>query len=105
MKINEGRSQEIYFSRVPEDVLKPNGWDITFVNNVTQLGIIFDGRIIWTLYIERNVTKALRMYLRTYSLFQSECLSTDTKFTIYKALIKSVRTHASPTWEYAALTS
>jgi hypothetical protein len=95
----------IHFSRrprVPEEVLKLNGQDITFVNNVTQLGIIFNGRMTWTLYRERTVAKALRTYLRTYSLFQNERLRTDTKFTLHKTLIRSVITHACPTWEYAA---
>jgi hypothetical protein len=38
IKINEGKIQAIYFSRrlrVPDFVLKPNGQDVPFVNNVT----------------------------------------------------------------------
>jgi hypothetical protein len=42
MKINEGETQVIYFSRrlrVPEEVL--NGQDIPFVSNEKYLGVTF----------------------------------------------------------------
>jgi hypothetical protein len=105
ININEGEIQAIYFSRrlrVPEDMLQLNGRDTPFVNNVTFLGVTFDRRMTWRLHIERTVAKALRTYLRTYSLFKSERLSTNIKLTLYKALIRSVMTYACPTWEYAA---
>jgi hypothetical protein len=54
------------------------------------------------LHIERTVAKAWRTYLRTYSLFKCERLSTNIKITLCKALIRSVMTYACPTWEYAA---
>jgi hypothetical protein len=56
----------------------------------------------WRHHIERTVAKAMRTYVRTYSLFKSGCLSTNSKLTLYKALIRSVMTYACPTWEYAA---
>jgi hypothetical protein len=106
VKINEGKTEAIYFSRrlrVPEDMLQLNGWDIIpFVNNVTYLGITFDRRMTWRLHIERTLTKALRTYLRTYSLFKSERLSTNIKLKLYKAPIRSVMTYACSTWKYAA---
>jgi hypothetical protein len=40
-------------------------------------------------------------YLRIYSLFQSECLSTNMKLTLYRTLIRSLMSYARPTWEYA----
>jgi hypothetical protein len=49
-----------------------------------------------------TVARALRTYVRTYSLFRSGHLSTNVKLTLYKALIESVMTYAWPTWEYAA---
>jgi hypothetical protein len=55
-----------------------------------------------SLLIGRTVAKALRTYIRTYSLFKSERLSTDIKLTLYKAIIRSVMTNACPTSEYAA---
>jgi hypothetical protein len=80
IKIYEGKTQAIYFSRrlrVPEDVLQLNGRDIPFVNNVTYLGVTFDRRMTWRLHVERTAAKALPTYLRTYSLFKSERLSTN----------------------------
>jgi hypothetical protein len=56
----------------------------------------------------KDCSQDLAHVLRTYSLFKTECSSTNTKFytrynitntkiTIYKAPIGSVMTHASPT--------
>jgi hypothetical protein len=76
--------------KVPEDVLQLNGRDIPFVNKATYLGVTLDRRMTWRHHIERTVAKALRTYLRTYSLFRSERLSTNIKLTLYKALMKSI---------------
>jgi hypothetical protein len=105
MKINEGKTQAIYFSRrlrVPEDELQVNGQDVSFVNNATYLGVIFDRKMTWRLHIERTMAMALRTYLRTYSLYKSEGLSVHIKLTLYKVLIRDLMTYACPTWEYAA---
>jgi hypothetical protein len=56
----------------------------------------------WRQHIEKTVAKALRTYIRTYSLFKSKRLSTNIKLKLYKALIRSVMTHACPTWKYVA---
>jgi hypothetical protein len=105
IKINEGTSQAICFSRrltVPDDVLELNGRDIPFVNNVTYLGVTFDRRMTWRHHIVRTVAKAFSTYVRTYSLFKSGSLSTNIKLMLYKALIRSAITYACPTREYAA---
>jgi hypothetical protein len=52
--------------------------------------------------MERTVARALRTYMRIYSVFRSGRLSTNVKLTLYKAVIRSVRTYACATWEYAA---
>jgi hypothetical protein len=96
IKINEGKIQAIYFSRirrVPGDVrvLHLKGRDVPFVNNVAYLGVTFDRRMTWKNHIERTVAKSLRSYL-----FKSERLSTNIKLTLYKALIRSVITYACP---------
>jgi hypothetical protein len=59
----------------------------------------------WRLHIDRIVAKVWHTYLRTYSLFKSEHLSTDIKLPLYKILIRSIMTYACPTWEYAADTN
>jgi hypothetical protein len=46
--------------------------------------------------------KAFRTFIRIYSLFKSERLSTNTKLTLNKALIRSVMTYACPAWKFAA---
>jgi hypothetical protein len=60
----------------------------------TYLCVTFDRRVTWKHHIERTVAKALRTYVRTYSLFRSWHLSTNIKLQLYKALIRSVMTYA-----------
>jgi hypothetical protein len=87
--------------RPPESLLTLNGSNIPFVNNVKYLGIIFDRKITWRLHIKTIETKAFRAFIWTYPLFKSEQLSTNIKVTLYKTLIRSTMTYASPAWEFA----
>jgi hypothetical protein len=48
--------------------------------------------------------KAIRTFIRVYSLLKSERLSANIKLTIHKALIRSVMTYSFPAWEFAAHT-
>jgi DUF2075 family protein len=95
IKIYERKIQAIYFSedlRVLDDVLQLKRRDITFVNNVTYLGVTFNRSMTWRHHIERTVAKALGTYVRTYSLFKSLRLNTNIKLTLCRAVIKSVMT-------------
>jgi hypothetical protein len=86
----------------PETHLTLNGRNIPFVNLVKYLGVIFDKWITWRLHLERIEAKALRTFIRIYSLLQSERLSAKIKLTLHKALIRTVITYACPAWELAA---
>jgi hypothetical protein len=46
--------------------------------------------------------KALRAFIRIFSLFRNERLSATIKLTLHKAVIRSVMTYACPAWELAA---
>jgi hypothetical protein len=46
--------------------------------------------------------KALRTFVRIYSILKNERLSANIKLTLHKALIRSVMTYACPAWELAA---
>jgi hypothetical protein len=95
----------IYFSkrrRMPGDDLQLNGRNISFVNSVKYLGVIFDSRMTWRLNIEKIAAKALGTYIRTYSTFKSKHLNANIKAIVYRALIRSIMTYACPTWEFAA---
>jgi hypothetical protein len=105
IKMNEDKTQAIYFShriRPPESLLTLNGRNIPFVNNVKYLGVIFDKKITWRPHIEIIEAKAFRVFITTYSLFESKRLSTNIKLTLHRALIRSVMTYACPAWEFAA---
>jgi hypothetical protein len=107
VKINEDKTQAIYFShqrRPPDSLLTLNGRNIPFVNSVKYLGVIFDKKMTWRLYIETIEGKAFRAFIRLYSLFKSERISVNIKLTLHKALIRSVMTYACPAWEFAAET-
>jgi hypothetical protein len=61
IKISEDKTQSIYFSyqsRPPDSLLTLNGRNIPFVNSVKYLGVIFDKRMTWRLYIEKIGAKA-----------------------------------------------
>jgi hypothetical protein len=45
---------------------------------------------------------AFRTFIKIYSLFKSERLSTNIKLALHKALIRSIMTYACPAWEFAA---
>jgi hypothetical protein len=105
IKINEDKTRALYFShriRPSESLLTLNGRNIPFVNNVKYLGVISDKKITWRLHIKTIETKAFRAFVRTYSLFESERLSTNIKLTPHKALLRSVITYACTAWEFAA---
>jgi hypothetical protein len=43
-----------------------------------------------------------RIFIRSYSLFKSDRLSTESNLTLYKALIRSIINYACPAWEFSA---
>jgi hypothetical protein len=109
IKINEDKTRGIYFSRSrrpPESRLTLNGKKkkkkIPFVNSSKYIGLIFDRKITFIFQIKIIEAKAIRTFVRTYSLFKSERLRANIKLTLHKALIRSVMTYASPAWEFAA---
>jgi hypothetical protein len=105
IKIIEEKTRAIYFShqrRPLDSLLTLNGRNIPFVNNVKYVGVIFNKRMTWGLHIETIETKAFKTFIRIYYLFKSERLSVNIKFTLHKALIRSVMTYVCPAWESAA---
>jgi hypothetical protein len=105
IKINEDKTQAIYFSRKHRPVetcLGFNGRNIPFVNQVKYLGVVFDRKITWRLHIEMMEAKVFRTFIRVYYLFKSERLSANIKLTLHKALIRSIMTYACPAWEFTA---
>jgi hypothetical protein len=103
--INEEKSRAIYFThrnRRPDSTVTLNGRNIPFVNSVKYLGVMFDKRMIWRFHIELIEAQAFRTFIRLYSLFRSERLSTNIKLTLHKALIRSVMTYAFLAWEFGA---
>jgi hypothetical protein len=63
IKVNEDKTRAIYFShrlRSPGAYLTLNGRNISFINHVKYLCVIFDERITWRLHIEMIEAKAFR---------------------------------------------
>jgi hypothetical protein len=95
IKINEDKTQGIYFSRShrpPESHLTLNGRNTQFVNSVKYLDVIFDMNVTWRLHIEMIKVKAFRTFIGIYFLFKSEQLRTNIKLTLHKALVRSIVT-------------
>jgi hypothetical protein len=65
---------------------------------------IFDKRMTWRLHIEMIEAKAFRTFIRIYSLFKSERLSANIKWTLHKALIRSVMAYEMRFVEHVAYT-
>jgi hypothetical protein len=105
IKRNEDKTQGIYFSRSRrphESHLTLNGRDIPFVNSVKYHGVNFDKRVTLRLYIEMIEAKTFRTFIRIYSLFKSERLSTNIKITLHKAFIRNIMSYACPAWNFEA---
>jgi hypothetical protein len=97
IKINEDKISTIYFSHGNMPVKSQHtleGPNIPFVNNVKYQGVNFDRKISWRPHIDRIEAKSFRTLIITNSLFRSECLNTNIKLTLYKALTRSVMTYA-----------
>jgi hypothetical protein len=102
IKINEDKTQAIYFShrlQPPEAHLTLNGRNI---NHVKYPSVIFDKRITWRPHIEIIEATAFRTFIRIYSQFRSERVSANVKLNLYKALISSIMTYACPAYKFAA---
>jgi hypothetical protein len=65
-------------------------------------GVIFDKKVTWRLHTDMFEAKAFRTFIRIYSLFKSERISTNIKLILHKALIRSIMTYVCPAWEFAA---
>jgi hypothetical protein len=67
IKINEDKTEVIYFSHLltpPRGAdLTLNGRNISFVNHVKYLGVIFDKRITWRLHTEVAELKTFRTFI------------------------------------------
>lgn len=107
IEINEEKTRAIHFSRrlTPvEACLTMNRRNVPFVNQVKNLGVVFDSRIAWRLHIEMIEAKAFRTFVKMYSLLKNERFGTNIKLILHKALINSIMTYACPTREFEAYT-
>jgi hypothetical protein len=95
IKTNQDKTRAMYFihrNRPPDSLLKLNARNIPFVNSEKYLGVILDKRMTWRLHIQTIKAKAFRTFIRIYSLFKSERLSTNIKLTLHKAMNRSITT-------------
>jgi len=102
IETNDEKSQAIYYyrrHRTVEAHLALTGGNISFLNHIKYLGVIFDRRITRRIHIE---PKAFRRFIRGYPFFKSERLSANIKLTPHKTLIRSIMTYAYSACEFAA---
>jgi len=66
--------------------------NIPFVNKVKYLGVIFVRKVAWRYRKDSIATKAIRIFNKIYFLLKSERLSTKSKLTLCKTLIRSKMT-------------
>jgi hypothetical protein len=87
--------------RVPADVLYLNGRDIPFVNNVTSRCHRGQEDEMETPY-RKDCSQGLAYVRKDLFSIKNGRLNINIELTLCKCLIRSVMTHACPTWEYAA---
>jgi hypothetical protein len=90
IKINEGKTQAIYFSRrrrMSGDDFQQNERNIPFVYSVKYHGFILLSKLTFRVHIEKTTAKALGTYHRSYSIYKSKNLSANFKLIVYRALI------------------
>jgi hypothetical protein len=102
--LEDNRCTVQFRHRHSEAHLTLKGRNIPFVDHVKYLGIIFDKNITWRLNLELTEAKAFRTFIRIYSLFKSERLSSSIYLTHHKTVIRSVITYAWPGWELGTST-
>jgi hypothetical protein len=91
IKINEDKSQAIYFSSYrPEAHLTLSGRNIPFVSHVKCYVVIFNKRIQWRLRIVVIEAMAFKKFISIYSLSKNKRFNANIKLTIHKALIISM---------------
>jgi hypothetical protein len=101
IKINEDKTQGNYSyrsRRPPQPHRTLNERNISFVNGVKYLGVIFHKKVTYgnrTYVVEMIKARAFRTQIRVYFTFKSEQLSANIKF-FFKALIRSTITYAFP---------
>ncbi|KAG4068987.1 hypothetical protein HA402_005648 [Bradysia odoriphaga] len=105
IKINCDKTQAILFKfnqssrRTPSRDLYFNGSLISFKTEVTYLGMVIDHKLNFTRQIESCRTKALNSFKALYPLLcRNSLLSTESKLTLYKCIIRPKMTYASPVW-------
>ena len=80
----------------PESRITLNGRNIPVVNNIKYLGVIFNKKVTWRLYIEMFEAKTFRKIIEVYSIFKSEQLRANIKLDLHKALIRNKLMLAPP---------
>jgi hypothetical protein len=90
----EERNVTISFSQSPERATATRG----------RVPLVFDKKITQRLHIETVATEAYGSFIRLYSLFKSDRISTNSRLTFHKALIMSIMTYVWPAWEFTAHT-
>jgi len=105
IKVNCEKTQAILFKfnqsskRNPTRDLYFNGSLINFKTDVTYLGIIIDEKLNFGKHIESCRVKALNSFKAIYPLLNRRSkLSTESKLTLYKVIIRPKITYGSPVW-------
>jgi hypothetical protein len=101
IKISVDKTQAIAQMCIGRDSSYTEGNEHVFVKEVQYFGVFFYIRVTWRKHIDSIVTKALRTYIRMYSLLKIDRLSAKSILTLYKASMRSKMTYVCPVWECA----
>lgn len=111
VEINTDKCQAVLFTkkwsqlRILPPELIINGKAIPWKTEAKYLGVILDQKLLFRKHIDSLRAKAYAQLRNIFPLLNSTSkLNIRTSLTIYKALVRSIITYASPVWGHASKT-
>jgi hypothetical protein len=102
LRLNAHKTETILFSksrpRLPEPVQIDNA-SVPWASDVQYLGLLLDPKLLYTKHQRTVTNKAIGTLCNIFPLLtRDSTLSQTSKLTLYKLLIRSLLTYATPVW-------
>lgn len=109
LKINASKTEAIMFTRhrsLPPRTLKIDGYAIPWSRSVKYLGTVLDTKLNWSQNTQKLRLKGIKaMNALSPILNRKSCLSSSTKLSIYRTLVRPCITYACPVWSSTCTTN
>ena len=105
LQINAEKSVAVLYSKRRKDDLPPLTYqnkNIPYRTQARYLGITLDRGLTFSKHITEIKSRALRKVSALYTILRCAALSHETRVHVFRAIILSTLTYASPSWQHAA---